>query len=206
MFEWLKRRKKPKMTDDQIISVIRDEMSQVPKFQWVKTHRAGEISMFRDVTVVDGSPYIEFQDGSRIKHDMVGDVVMKVADDSMLLDIGPGGMDPTISSVDEDIYAPIPGQPNAPLRPGQQPNVNIGMPQPKPESPIHSLLKKQKAEPVPIEISVNLKLPPVELYKVLSSSFDNADEEIVEFVVADLDVPMIKQAVKDAITQFYTNG
>lgn len=190
MFKWFKKKNKG-MSPEQLVP-FREELSAVPKFQWVKTDRAGKVTQFKDVVYQNNMVLVEFTDGSRVNYDMLGDAVMKIEDDSMLLDVQPEEINMS------DYQIPVS---NAPA-----PTVKVGTPAPAKSSasPLHALLEKQKSDPVPVEISINLKLPPVSLYKVLSQSFENADEEIVEYIVADLDVPMIREAVREAITNFYS--
>jgi hypothetical protein len=194
MFGWFKKRKQGMMTDEQL-AVYKMELSNVPKFQWLKTDKAGQVTYYKDVISVNNMVLVEFTDGSRVNYDLLGDAVMKIESDEMLLDIA-------TESVDQM------SQYNVPVHNAPAPTVSIGKPQPqKSYSPIHALLEKQKSNPVPIEFSIDLNLPPVSLYNVLSQSFENADEEIVEFIVAELDINKIKDAVKDAILNFYkSNG
>ena len=173
---------------EQDLMPLREELSKIPKFQWVKTDKAGRVTEFRDVVLVNDMILVEFTDGSRVKYDMLGDAVMKIQDDTMLLDIN------------NDI---VPADPQSLHTPA--PTVSIGTPRPQQNAnPVHALLAKQKTNPVPVEISIEMNLPPLSLYKVLSQSFDNADSDIVDFIVQDLDVPMIREAVREAITNFYT--
>lgn len=187
MFKWFK--KKNKVMTEQDLMPLREELSQVPKFQWVKTDKAGRVTQFKDVVLVKDMILVEFTDGSRVKYDMLGDAVMKILDDSMLLEING-------EVVDNGQSLNVP-----------PPTVNIGTPRPQASTnPVHALLAKQKTNPVPVEISIEMNLPPVSLYKVLAQSFDNADSDIVDFIVQDLDVPMIREAVREAITNFYTEN
>lgn len=186
MFGWLNK-KKNKMTEEQLIPYW-EELSAVPKFQWVKTDKAGQVCEFKGVSHQNGMILVEFTDGTRVNYDLLGDAVMKILDDSMLLEINGSPVQ----------QAPVPAK-AAPIG-----NVSIGKTQE--ENPIHALLKKQKDNPVPIEITVHMNLPPVALYGVLSSSFDNADEEIVDYVVSGIDVTKIKEAVKEAIINFYKDN
>lgn len=194
MFGWFKKRKEKGMMTDEQLAVYKMELANVPKFQWLKTDKAGQVTYYKDVISVNNMVLVEFTDGSRVNYDLLGDAVMKIESDEMLLDIA-------TESVDQM------SQYNVPVSNAPAPTVSIGKPQPqKPSSPIHALLEKQKSNPVPIEFSIDLNLPPVSLYNVLSQSFDNADEEIVEFIVAELDINKIKEAVKDAILNFYKNN
>jgi hypothetical protein len=70
-------------------------------------------------------------------------------------------------------------------------------------SPIYDLLSKQKANLVDVSISIKINLPPKELYNVLTSSFDGADEEIVNYVVSSVNVEDIKSALSDSILNKY---
>ena len=183
------------MTDEQL-AAYKMELSNVPKFQWLKTDKAGQVTYYKDVVSVNNMVLVEFTDGSRVNYDLLGDAVMKIESDDMLLDIA-------TDSVNQM------SQYNVPVHNAPAPTVSIGKPQQhqKQMKPIHALLEKQKSNPVPIEFSIDLNLPPVSLYNVLSQSFENADEDVVEFIVADLDIDKIKEAVKDAILNFYkSNG
>lgn len=168
---------------------FKEELSVVPKFQWVKSDKAGTISYYKDVVFFNSMILVEFTDGSRVNYDMLGDVVMKVMNDSDLLEVS------------NDTHTAIEmggGSPKVNIHKGQATKT-----QPK-ESPIQNLLKKQKQNPVCIDISIELNVPSPELYKVICSSFDNAEDEIVEFIVADLDLPLIKAAVQDAVKKYYS--
>lgn len=179
---WFKRKNK-KMTQEQL-EPIREDLRTVPKFQWIKTENMGKVVHFKDVSEVNGMILVEFDDGSRVNMDMIGEVVLKVYNDSEILEMTP-----------EEQYTP------------NTPTVNIKKAQQQyKDSPIQTLLRKQKPNMMNMEISIELNLPSHELYKVLSTSFDNADEEIVEFIVADLDVPLIKDAVRNAIKAYYQQG
>ena len=73
------------------------------------------------------------------------------------------------------------------------------------ESPIYKLLNKQKKNIVEVSIKLKLNLPPKELYGVLSSSFDDAEREIIEFVLAGIDIDDIKKSLSDSIKKGYYN-
>jgi hypothetical protein len=77
--------------------------------------------------------------------------------------------------------------------------------QSKSESPIYKLLNKQKKNIVEVSIKLKLNLPPKELYGVLSSSFDDAEKEIIEFVLDGIDIDDIKKSLSDSIRKGYYN-
>jgi hypothetical protein len=71
------------------------------------------------------------------------------------------------------------------------------------DNPIVSLLQKQKPNWVEVSINLKLNLPTKNLYNVLSSSFDDAEDEIIEFVVRDLDIEVIKDSLRINIKDIY---
>ena len=75
-----------------------------------------------------------------------------------------------------------------------------------PDNPIVSLLQKQKANWVEVGINLKLNLPTKNLYNVLTSSFEDAEEEIIEFVVRDLDIELIKDSLRINIKDIYNKG
>ena len=71
------------------------------------------------------------------------------------------------------------------------------------ENPIVSLLQKQKPNWVEVGIKLKLNLPTKNLYNVLTSSFEDAENEIIEFVVNDLDLEIIKESLRINIKEIY---
>jgi hypothetical protein len=64
-------------------------------------------------------------------------------------------------------------------------------------------LKKQKNNWVNVNISLKLNLPSKNLYGVLTSSFEDADTEIVNFVTEGVDIDEIKAALGESILSYY---
>ena len=71
------------------------------------------------------------------------------------------------------------------------------------QNPIVSLLQKQKTNWVEVGINLKLNLPTKNLYNVLISSFEDAEDEIIEFVVRDLDLELIKESLRVNIKDIY---
>lgn len=77
----------------------------------------------------------------------------------------------------------------------------------KPDSPIKALLKKQKENLIPLNLTLQVNLPPQALYDVLIDSYDNAEEEILNFAVDKVDISAIKNSIKEAIkNNYYEDG
>ena len=185
--KWLKKlfKKEDKMTPEQLQS-LRETLSAVPVYQWVKTERTGTVCHFQDITEDDGLLFVEFSDGSRVNYNLLDEMLVKLTSEAEAMQLGgdPITLDTPLNSIGK-----------ATIRNGPQATVK--------ENPIHTLLKKQKPNKVGVDISLDLNMPPKDLYKVLEGSFDNAQEEIVEFIVADINIENIRTAVKDAIKKFY---
>ena len=71
------------------------------------------------------------------------------------------------------------------------------------DSPIYKLLKKQKKNMVDVSIKIKLNLPPKDLYTVLSGSFEDAEREIIDFVLDGVDIEDIKSSLADSIKKSY---
>jgi hypothetical protein len=56
---------------------------------------------------------------------------------------------------------------------------------------------------VDVSIKIKLNLPPKDLYTVLSGSFDDAEREIIDFVLDGVDIEDIKASLADSIKKSY---
>jgi hypothetical protein len=56
---------------------------------------------------------------------------------------------------------------------------------------------------VGISIKIELNLPSKELYGVLSSSFEDAESEIIKFVLDGVDIEDIKKSLSESIRKNY---
>ena len=56
---------------------------------------------------------------------------------------------------------------------------------------------------VEVSIKIKLNLPPKELYSVLSVSFDDAEKEIIDFVLDGVDIEDIKASLARSIKKSY---
>jgi hypothetical protein len=159
-------------------------------YKWTKGDNDGQVceyeNLFRDAT--SGIVWINFKDGSRINYDLMNDYMMQV--------------DPSSIVNQDQLSLPV----NNTLQSSPIRNVMVSDNQPKnkvADNPIVSLLQKQKPNWVEVSINLKLNLPTKNLYNVLSSSFDDAEDEIIEFVVRDLDIEVIKDSLRINIKDIY---
>ena len=188
MWSWFKKLFGNKMSPEQLQG-IKDSLSKYQKFQWIKSERMGIVTELKDVVFDGGIIYVEFADGSRINFGLMDEFVLKIENDVELLDL----QEPNNRALNQ----PMANVGNAVVR-------SSGNTVASKESPIQALLKKQKSNPVDIDIAIQLNIPAPELYTVLCGSFENADEEIVNFIVASVDVETIKTSVREALKKYYS--
>jgi len=156
-------------------------------YKWTKGDNDGEIceyeNLFKDPT--SGIIWINFKGGSRINYLLLNDFMLQIEPSA----IKEGAIEQLAS---------------LPMR-----NVMLSDNKAKvtlPDNPIVSLLQKQKANWVEVGINLKLNLPTKNLYNVLTSSFEDAEEEIIEFVVRDLDIELIKDSLRINIKDIYNKA
>ena len=156
-------------------------------YKWTKGDNDGEIceyeDLFKDPT--SGIIWINFKGGSRINYLLLNDFMLQIEPSSVKQ-----GATEQLASL--------------PMR-----NVMLSDNKSKvtlPDNPIVSLLQKQKPNWVEVGINLKLNLPTKNLYNVLTSSFEDAEEEIIEFVVRDLDIELIKDSLRINIKDIYNKA
>lgn len=190
MWNLLKKiiRKKNKMENIEEIDIEHLDKELRPfVYKWTKGDNDGEIceyeDLFKDPT--SGIIWINFKGGSRINYLLLNDFMLQIEP----------------SSVKQEVIEQLA---NPPMR-----NVMLSDNKSKvtlPDNPIVSLLHKQKANWVEVGINLKLNLPTKNLYNVLTSSFEDAEEEIIEFVVRDLDIELIKDSLRINIKDIYNKA
>ncbi len=69
--------------------------------------------------------------------------------------------------------------------------------------PVYILMQKSKKTDTEISMNITISLPSKSLYNIAKESFDNAQEKFVEYILEDVTVDKIKEALKIAITEMY---
>jgi hypothetical protein len=158
-------------------------------FQWIKGENLGMIEKFAEVSQEGDLKFVNFQGGGR----------MNLAIITEFMDIFPAipiqfHSDPELLQSESSSHTK-----------GKVNSVNYGEPVVGiEESPIYKLLKKQKPNWVNVNISLKLNLPKKSLYDVLISSFDDAENEIANYIVEGVEIEDIKEAIAESIrTSFY---
>ena len=211
--KFIKKFKKGKdMIESDKLEDLKQKLSSYSTYQWVKGDLAGAVTQFLNCAIEqDGTLMVEFMDGSRIGYNVLDKFMIKTNNPADLLDVAGGNGD--VPEAADDYTADsledsdIPKTPNAKVktnvRTKHQAAVQTKV-QKVPDNPIHSLLEKQKENLVGIDMSIELNMPSPDLYRVICSSFDAADDEIINYIVGGLDIDKIKESLKESIKNYYS--
>jgi hypothetical protein len=169
------------------------EFFQTKDFQWLKGDQMGNIEKFKTIEREEstGFTFICFRSGGRMNVDLVQEYMDVFP--SQNIDFNSVVSDPPSLPKQPAVENPI----SVKNKPNSVSSVQLS------ESPIYSLLKKQKNNWVNVNITLKLNLPSKNLYGVLTSSFDDADSEIINFVTEGVDIDDIKAALGESILSYY---
>lgn len=166
-------------------------------YKWTKGDNNGQVceyeSLFKDPA--SGIIWINFKGGTRINYNVMSEYMIEI--------------DPIPQNNSTNQLQPITKAQNSRIPVQDQfPVKNVMLADNRDskvidENPIVSLLQKQKPNWVEVGIKLKLNLPTKNLYNVLTSSFEDAENEIIEFVVNDLDLEIIKESLRINIKEIY---
>ena len=196
MWNLLKKiiRKNPKMENIEEIDVEHLDKELNPfSYKWTKGDNNGNVceydSVFKEPTT--GVIWVNFKDGTRINYALLNDYMIQI--DPILVQNSSNTL-PVASSSNNSTKSM--GSRNVMIVDNTS-SVTVSA------NPITSLLEKQKPNWVEVGIKLKLNLPTKSLYNILTSSFEDADKEIIEFVVNDLDIEIIKDSLRQNIREIY---
>jgi hypothetical protein len=185
MFSWLglkKKKQEPTMSERTI--------EQDAVYQWIKGDRTGEMVKFREITRDEtGEEFVNFTDGSRIRSYLFEEYLIESE----------------VELQNDEIFGK-----NLPALSEKKSHVNgvsvtpISVVPSRKGSPIRVLLEKQKPNWVKINIELDINIPTKDLYDILSTSFEDAEQEIIEFCTEGLEMEDIKKALGETLKKIYT--
>jgi hypothetical protein len=162
------------------------------EFQWIKGDDMSVTETYKGVTSNGEDLFILFDSGKRINTSLLDEYMVWFPASTRIPDSLPVQQPEPIRATSNDMVTSI--------QYSDQPNISFD------ESPIYKLLKKQKKNTVEVSIKLKLNLPSKELYNVLCVSFDDAEKEIVDFVLDDVNIDDIKRSLGDSIRKSYYTG
>lgn len=160
-------------------------------YQWIKGDDMSMVERYKNISLVGEQAFIDFESGKRINAEILNEFMImlpaqpKITQSAPAVQMPQTTQQPNASAVTSIIYE-------------DQKNSNS-------DSPIYKLLKKQKKNLVEVSIKIKLNLPPKDLYTVLSGSFEDAEKEIIDFVLDGVDIENIKASLADSIKKTYYN-
>jgi len=155
-------------------------------FQWIKGENLMNVVSFDAVVQQEDQFYIHFKGGSRINYGILEEYMTWYPSQRV-----------------ESRPAPTP----APQSQASVSSIKFGdagsAVNDASQSPIYNLLARQKKKPVEIEFKIKVPLPSKDLFNVLTSSFDDAENEIVQFIIDSIDIDDIRNTLSKSIRENY---
>lgn len=193
------------MTQEENIPKTREEVFAESHFEWVKTDRLGDICNFKEFEVENGTEYVAFTDGSRIKTEFIGDIVLMHNTPHDIL-----GSQLRAERTPEEILFGV--QPTEEPAPALTENVLKAEIVKIPDSgvytisvdPVISILEKGKKKVEKLSLAITVKIPSPDLYNVIKENFDNTDEVLLDNVMDQIQGSMLRDAVRKELQTLYT--
>ena len=155
-------------------------------FQWIKGENLMNVVSFDIVTQQDDEFYIHFKGGSRINYNILEEYMTWYPSQRIEPRPAPTPVPQSQASVSSIKF----GDAGSSVNEASQ-------------SPIYNLLARQKMKPVEIEFKIKVPLPSKDLFNVLTSSFDDAENEIVQFIIDSIDIDDIRNTLSKSIRENY---
>lgn len=171
------------------------EFLQDKDFQWLKGDLMGNIEKYKSIENDEntGMTFLNFRSGGRMNVELIQDY----------LDVYPAIQTDLTSQQNNEVVllSPSKNQVTPGLAKAQSKNTVSSIE--LEDSPIYTLLKKQKPNWVSVNISLKLNLPTKNLYGILTSSFEDAESEVIDYVTEGIDIDDIRSALSDSILSYY---
>lgn len=173
-------------------------MSDIKTFQWLKGERAGDFVKWDGTITQEGElNFLVFEDGSRGNENLLNDFFIEV----------PSEHEPFyITEKMEKKYMQDLQAMNGHLHNSHELKQQDQFPTPgnfqsntQPDNPIAKLLKDSKKTKSSIEISIVVDIPPVDLMKVLSDSYDDGEKRVLDYLSSSLSSEDIKKQIAHQI-------
>ena len=157
-------------------------------FQWVKGDRVGEIVEWEgEIISEEGINFLVFQDGSRGNEALLGEFFLEINSINEPL-IDAEFMKP------QESQRMIPRETNPPLQ-----RVEAAPPTAVKVHPISTLLADSKKTKTTVNISLVAEIPPIELMRVLADSYDDGQEQVLNYLSNTIDLEDIKKQIAKEI-------
>jgi len=191
-------------------------------YQWLKTEKAGNYSYVDNIQEDNGITYINFQDGSRVNADLVGEYVIEVESEEDGYEIKEEIIhDMTTAKTQDGKTMEIPGimhgQKKVQIIPKrknntQKRNTAVTKPVTRPEppkveiDPVINLLEKAKKEKHTYDVELSVDAISKDLYAVVKNTFEDGEEKSLDYIVSLIDIDKLKDQLKDKLKKVYNDN
>jgi hypothetical protein len=165
-------------------------------FQWIKGEKAGSfVKWGGDIKDEDGMNFLLFEDGTRANEELLGDYIIEV----------PSENEPFyVTDSMERQYENDRQVMNTQVLPNNVhaesfPNPGNFQGHQQVERPIAKLLKDSKKTKSSIGINIVVDIPPVDLMKVLSDSYEDGEKQVLDYLSGSLNLEDIKRQIAHQI-------
>jgi hypothetical protein len=173
------------------IEKTREEIFQDSHFEWVKTERQGDVCRFKEIVFENDIEYVVFIDNTRVRTDLIGDVVLAHQHPDEIL-----GIRPDTEGLLESTAARY--TPSSPAQPHTHQVLHV-----KEVDPVLSILEKTKKRTEKVSITLTLKIPAPELYNVIKENFDNVEDVLLQNVMDQIHDNLLRDALKKELQNIY---
>ena len=177
------------------VQKTREEVFAEAHFEWIKTERQGDVSKFKEFLYENGVEYTVFQDNSRVRTELIGDVVLLHQHPSEIL----GGETMIVQPSNDTVLnhmrmetLPI-SQPVHHVQPAVQSNID----------PVIAILDKTKKRTEKVTLTLTLKIPAPDLYNVIKENFENTDEILLNSIMEQIHDNLLRDALRKELQGIY---
>jgi len=85
----------------------------------------------------------------------------------------------------------------------QEVSVTPVVPTADTSDPVYIMMDKSKKVDTEVEMTLTVSLPSAHLFDVVRDSFDDGDSKALEYIIENIDISEIKEALKEGIKQMY---
>ena len=173
-------------------------MSDIKTYQWLKGERAGDFVKWDGTIIQDGSVnYLQFADGSLGNEELLNDFFIEVPSENEPFYITEA-MEKQYSKDRVDFDMKLNNSHELKQQDSFPEPGNFGG-YPKQESAIGKLLKDSKKTKITLTVPIVVDVPPAELMKVLSDSYEDGESQILDYLSNSLNCDIIKHSIASQI-------
>ena len=174
----------------------KEEIYSESHFEWIKTERQGEVSKFKNFLFENDTEYVVFQDNSRIRIDLIGDVILMHQYPEEIL----GNSTLPIQPVNDTILNHMKAE-HKPIEPviSDTPVIHVI----RELDPVKEIFEKSKKKTEKVTLTLSLKILPPDLYHVIKDNFDNVDDVLLQTAMDQIHDSLLREALKKELQSLY---